>query len=216
MKKIKRPLFVATIIAIACNLNTGCSKKETLKETQEFHISEKSLFPEEKQAYMSQISFVTSTEADRKIDSAIDVKLLEKADDPTVDWTYFDKVFNDGLSNPKKQDIGYAILCKKDLIGQVNKNPENTELVAALKKYVDILVKTEYIGYTSLYFALQTLKSIDQAFAKEKAVAILKYAKKDTVHTDIINHKENMDIDKVTYDKYLENFKYVSRIATLS
>jgi hypothetical protein len=216
MKKITRPLFAAAIIAIACLLNTGCSKKEPLKESQELHVAEKLLSEEERQAYMNQMPLVTSTKNDRVSDTTEDISYIEYADDSKIDWTYFDKQFNEGLSNPKKQQIAFIILCKKDLIGQVNKQPDNAELVTALKKYTDVLVKAEYIGYTSLYYALQTLKPIDAAYAKEKAAAILKYAKKDTFHTDYINDKENMDIDKKQYDKFVENFKYVSRIAALS
>lgn len=214
MKKITRPLFAAAIIAIACMLSTGCSKKEA-QQNNELHIAEKLLTDEERQAYMNQMSLVTSTEDDRESDTSEDITNIELAEDSKIDWTYFDKQYNERLSNPKKQDIAYIILCKKDLIGLVNKNPDNAELVAALKKYTDILVKTEYIGYTSLYYSLQTLKPIDEAYVKEKAAAILKYAKHDTTHADFINDKEMMAKDKEMYDKFVANFKYVSRIGTL-
>jgi hypothetical protein len=215
MKKITRPLFAAAIIAIACMLSTGCSKKEAQQENSELHIAEKLLTEEERYAYMNQMSLVTSTKEDRETDTKENLGYIELAEDSKIDWTYFDKQYNESLSKPKKQDIAYIILCKKDLIGLVNKNPDNAELVAALKKYTDILVKAEYIGYTSLYYSLQTLKPIDEAFVKEKAAAILKYAKHDTTHADFINDKEMMAKDREMYDKFVANFKYVSRIGTL-
>lgn len=208
-------MFAAAIIAIACMLSTGCSKKEAQKEKNGLQITERLLTDEERQAYMSQMSLVTSTKKDRETDTTENLSYIELAEDSKIDWTYFDKQYNEGLSNPKKQDIAYIILCKKDLIGQVNKNPDNAELVSALKKYTDVLVQTEYIGYTSLYYALQTLKPVDAAFTKEKAAEILKYAKNDTTHADFINDKEMMEKDREMYDKFVANFKYVSRIATL-
>ncbi|MHA3788661.1 hypothetical protein ACX0HA_10655 [Flavobacterium hauense] len=216
MKKITRPLFAAAVIAIASVLSTGCSKKEVQQEKNGLHVAEKLLTDEEKQAYMNQMSLVTSTEDDRKKDTTVTISNIESADDSKIDWTFFDKQYNEDLSNPEKQEIAYIILCKKDLIGKVNKNPDNAELVAALKKYTDVLVKTEYIGYTSLYYALKTLKPIDEVYTKEKAAAILKYAKHDTTHTDFINDKEFMKKEKKTYDRFVENFKYVSRIGALS
>lgn len=215
MKKITRPLFAAAIVAIACFLNTGCSEKEAKKENHELHVAERLLSDKERQAYMNQMSLVMSTEEDRKSDASENFKYIKYADDSKIDWTYFDKQYNEGLSNPKKQDMAYIILCKKDLIGQVNKHPDDAALVAGLKKYVDVMIKTEYIGYTALYYALQTLKPIDEAYAKERAATILKYAKNDTFHTDYINDKENMEVEKKTFDKFVANFKYVGKIASL-
>ncbi|MCO6146564.1 hypothetical protein [Flavobacterium sp. NRK1] len=215
MKKITRPLFAASIIAIVCILNTGCSKKESQKENQELQHAERLLSETEREAYMNQMPLVASTEKDRKKDMSKEPKFFGYQNVSKFGWHHFDKLYNDSLSNPTKQDIGYIILCKKDLIGQVNKQPDNAELVAALKKYVDVLTRTEYMGYTSLYYALQTLKPIDEAYVKEKSAVILKYAKKDTFHPMMINDKENMNTDKKTYNKCVENFKYISRIATL-
>lgn len=214
MKKISRQLFMAVIVAIASSLSIACSEKAEQKETSENRVSEKPLSDNERQAYMNQMPLIKSTVEDRKEDTTTRVGYTD-AEDSKTDWLYFDKQYNDGLSNPKKQEIAYIILCKKDLIGQVNKNPDNKVLVAALKKYTNILVETNYIGYTSLYYALQTLKPIDEVFVKEKAEAILTYAKNDTFHTDIINDSKNMEVDKNTYDKFVENFKYISRIGTL-
>lgn len=200
-----RPLLKGALVSLFF-LNTACSVNTA---------NVKSL--NTNQAYLNQIPFVSGGDAEVDGQFMVNNDLIQKEMDPNVTWTYFDNLYNNSLPNSIKQELSYSILCKKDLIGLVKTGPYNATLVAALKKHVDNLVQTEYLGYTSLYFALDALKSTgeEDAYIKDKAAAIAKYAFNDPFHPDMIAGGVSGVGSQELYDKFVDNYSYVSKIETL-
>lgn len=98
----------------------------------------------------------------------------------------------------------------------MNDEPTNTTLVTALKKHVDNLVSTNYIGYTALYFALDALNNTgtETAYVKSKAAQIALYAANDPFHPDMIAAGPT-EVGTELYEKIENNYNYLSEIALL-
>lgn len=200
-----RPLLKGALVSLffvntACSVNTANVKSLNTN-----------------QAYLKQMSFITGGDSDADFDFLLEHEVTQKSDDLSVDWTYFDNLYSGSLQNSIKQDLSYIVLCKKDLIGLVKKHPSDASLITALKKHVDNLVETKYLGYTSLYCALEILDLIgdEDDFVKAKATAIVQYASNDPFHPYMIEGGVSGVGSQELYDKFVDNYSYVSKIETL-
>ncbi len=209
-KKISIGVVFAIIsgaIVIACSDNSG-SNDSNLKHA--------SAYRESSAAYLDQIPFVTA--ADTIVDGSFVVHndFYQNVEDKNVSWTYFDNLYNASLESSIKQKISYVVLCKKDLIGLVNEDPNNATLVTALKRHIDNLVETEYLGYTALYFALDALQNTGKDFnyIEDKAAEIVLYAGNDLFHPEMINAGSS-EVGEELYDKIVDNHDYVAKISDL-
>ena len=129
-------------------------------------------------------------------------------------------MYKDNLSIGQKQYLAYLILSTKDLIGIYASNPKDKDLEIKMKKYIDILIGSEYIGYCVLYNGLKTLVEVDKNYVENNARLIVAYAQKDAFSKQVImsigkdvsnlSEKQNQDLMKIK-----NNYDYVSRINTL-
>ncbi|MFP9117830.1 hypothetical protein ACLI08_08585 [Flavobacterium sp. RNTU_13] len=146
----------------------------------------------------------------------LEYNLIEKQDDANVSWKYFDQLYNNSLRASAKQQLAYIILVKKDLIGMVKDNPQDAEKVAALKKYVHILCKGEYTGFTTLYFALDALKAAGETdFVNQVAAKVYAYGKNEGWHKGVIEGGVETIGSQASYDKVVSDFTFVDKIKSL-
>lgn len=212
MKKNIKHLFISaaliatlSVVVIACSENTEPVSNESNKNIS---FNTKNVNP----AYLTQIPFVVGGDTESDMDFLSDNEVYQKMEDSAVDWTYFDNLNNSSLSTSLRQELSYIVLCKKDLIGLVNKNPNNTTLKEALRRNVDNLIETKYIGYTSLYSGLETLRSIGDNVG-DRATEILQYAADDQFHLEMIGAGPEEVGSKDLYDKFVDNYSYMQKIA---
>jgi len=215
MKKNLNPFLIAVVSSItlsaiifACSDNSNQSYEKHQFDTKSLNAS-----PD----YLNQMSFISGGDTQEDMDFILDNHLYEKMEDSNIDWTYFDDLYDSSLQNSLKQELSYLILCKKDLIGLVNNNPDNNTLVNVLKKHVDNLVETEYSGYTALYYALDALKSTgkETVYIQNQAAEIVQYSTNDPFRPDMMDPGPIGSDVRDIYDKFVDNFDYVSKIATL-
>ena len=136
-----------------------------------------------------------------------------KINDATVSWVYFDNLYNTNRSKIVQQDIAFHVLATKDLVGLSNQDPRNTLYLDAIKKYIDVLTASQYIGYSVLYESLNTLKTSSPAYVKDKASEIVAYAAADTFHDELINGEYGTDSKYIA--KAREDFANLKNISAL-
>lgn len=193
---------------ILISMTIGCSEADTTTFNEsELLISKSATIP-----YAEQFPYITVENMNSLQQFNRDNDIHNKSYDTSVSWQYFDSLYSPTLSGDIKENLGFIILVKKDLIAAVNQNPNNSVYSDALKKYVDILIGESYIGYTTLYFALDALKTIDADFVSNRASKIDKYSKFDSFQPGII---EDESVDESTLAKITSNYQILTKIQLL-
>lgn len=204
MKKITITAGILLSLIVSCNNTDSLITKDT--ESTVF-IPKSTIVP-----YTSQLPYIT-VEDMAALQQFDDTKsIYTNIEDATVSWQYFDGLYNESLAGDIKENIGYIILAKKDLIALVNQYQADPLYSDALKKYVDILIDEEYIGYTTLYYALDAIKNVDSQFASERAKEILRYAAGNNFHSGII---QDGDVDQATLAKITSDYNILESMKTL-
>lgn len=204
--------LLVILLAVGCNDDKAVAASTVSEET--------AMTVNSANTYRNQLPYVmvenqaTAEEFDEKN------SVTEKTEDSNTDWNYFDSLYADTLPGDIKEELGYTILVKKDLIGLLNSSPANATYRAGVKKYIDILVAEKYIGYCALYNAMDALQKADSAayagFIKDMKTKIVAYGKEDTWHKDIVSSSvKNSSLDQQSYDKVVENYSYRAKIQTL-
>lgn len=212
-RNLKNLLVAVAFLATSAAIIVACSDSSdgTEETTNNVQFNAKST-----PAYMNQMPFVMGGDSETDGHFDLDNNLMISMENPSVSWTYFDNLYNSSLKTSVKQRLSYIILVKKDLIGLVDANPSNTTLVTALKKHVDNLVGSSYIGYTSLYYALDALNRVSgqTSYVDAKAAQIVSYAANDPFHPDMIQAGPT-EIGQDLHDKLVANYAYVTQISAL-
>lgn len=201
-------VVTCTVVIIACSENSDSNNSNNDKQ-----LSVRSR--ESSPAYLDQIPFVTASDTIVDGSFVLDHYFYENVEDSNVSWTYFDNLYSNSLDNSIKQKISYVVLCKKDLIGLVYDNPSDSALSTALKKHVDNLVNTKYLGYTALYYALDALNETgkETTYVKNVAAEIALYAAEDEFHPEMINAGSS-EVGAQLYGQIEDNYTHISKIAT--
>lgn len=161
--------------------------------------------------YQGQLSYITASSETEIAEFNAEHEIAQKVKDTAVTWEYFDSLYKDELSNGERQNVGVLILLNKDLIGLAREDPDNVRYKRALKKYIDILVDTEYFGYCLLYSALEQYG--DSAYAKLKASEIIAYSYRETFHEMYLNDPNLKD--DFSHGKVEEDLSYLLKIREL-
>lgn len=211
MKKIiVTGAFLLFLVAI------GCSESgDVTTSTNETVNTKSNLF-----TYKEQLSLITVEDEDIADEFVINNNIEENVEDQNIDWTYFDALYSDNLPGDIKEKLGYIILAKKDLIGLLKNDPTNTTYIAAVKKYINILVDEKYIGFTVLQSALVELETADGNYASyvdETAQKIVKYGRSEYPFADIESQSSpsDMGISQEEYDKLVQNYQDLGNIELL-
>lgn len=162
--------------------------------------------------YRGQLPYIASESETGMAEYYAGLDIADEIKNPEITWEYFDELYQDNMPSDQKQSIAFTILSTKDLIGLVRNDPENLQLRDALKKYVNVLVSTKYIGYCILYSALE--QSGDLAYSKRKAQEIVEYSVSDTFHQSFLNENEAQETR--FYRKVAENYSYLRQLRELS
>ncbi|MFP9113675.1 hypothetical protein ACLI1A_07015 [Flavobacterium sp. RHBU_3] len=165
------------------------------------------------QEYKTQLMYVEVANEDAQAGFDLEHNISGKQDDTKVGWEYFDGLYKPSLSATAKQQLAYAILVKKDLIGAVKNNPDDANNVAALKKYVGVLAETKYTGFTALYYALDALEAAGETeFVHKTAQVVYGYGKNESWHTDVIKGGVSTVGKQDYYNKVVSDFTFVDKI----
>lgn len=163
-------------------------------------------------SYKGQLPYLSSVStAEDSGKEMFDSDMTVMLKDSSKDWEDFDQLYSTSLSVEQKQRLGYLILSQKDLIGLLHNDPTNSTLQDAVKKYVEILVDTDYIGYCVLYYALIEIN--DSPFVESMAEEITRYGADDPFSTFFLDEPLNESIPY--YDKVEENYSYLHEIGLL-
>lgn len=217
MKKI---VVITTVILVGLTTFFACQKKsQDKKDTRNNSVITESIEP-----YKLQAPFVNLDVdgVDNFTQFYMDNDLLNLIKSSTTTWETFDELFNNPTKNftqIQKQYLAYVILVKKDLIGYVKNNAENTTATGKLKDYVTVLTESKYIGYCTLYFALKSLQTSQETFVHNSAQTISTNSAGDEFTADMNEEvKTNFDTydekGKATLNKYKDNYSYLEKIKT--
>jgi hypothetical protein len=97
------------------------------------------------------------------------------------------------------------------LIELAKNTPDNQEYQEALKKYVNVLTSTNYIGYSVLYTALQSIT--DKKFTTSQAALISEYAPHNDFHSSLL--KETATKGTIIENKVKDDLNYLNKIKSL-
>lgn len=211
MKNIFLYLIVIHLFLCSCE-NTVQTNQNTNTE-----ITHNSYSDYQNQTYKGQLDYLTFENEESVHAFYFKHKIDKLLLDNSSSWKSLDVLFSDDLNPSIKQSLAFDIVSKKDLIGELIKDENNVDLQEKVKKYVSVLVESNYIGYTLLYTCLSQISAFDSDLSSSLAKSISHYSKQKTFHTEIIGNKEMMHSDKTStiYKKVKEDFQYLSKIKEL-
>lgn len=204
-----------TMFLLSCNEDKSISEINNEDLSKKIN-SHKSFYKTNEIDYKGQLPYLNSESSDI-IKSDLYTEIESKISNDKYSWEYFDNLYNNEMTLAEKQKLAYIVLSQKDLIGLLKNNTKNQVFHDKVKKHINILVESEYIGYCLLYNALESVKTKDIDFVKKSAKLIENYSYNDDFHSDIIANVEMAKDPHVSkyFHKIKENYSYLDKIKDL-
>lgn len=211
----KQKLYLSAFIAFIASgaVFVACSGGGNVVST---NIENKSVMRIAPADYQNQLMYLEIKDEDAKAEFDLENAVYANQNNKNVDWKYFDSLYNPDLSSSIQVGLAYSILSKKDLISIVYDNPKQSGNVEALKKYLEVLTKNKYTGYTLLYSALNALSQAgENTFVNDQSSIIKVYGADDTWHPGVIEGGTEVIGSEDAYKKVVNDYAYLDRIKSL-
>jgi hypothetical protein len=211
----KQKLYLSAFIACIASgaIFVACSGDSNVIDQ---NAGNKSVMRVASTSYKEQLMYLEVTDEDVQAEFDLENAIYANQNDKNVDWKYFDSLYNPDLSSSIQVGLAYSILSKKDLISIVYDYPKESGNVEALKKYVVVLTKNKYTGYTLLYSALDALlQAGENTFVKDQSSIIKVYGADDKWHPGVIEGGTEVIGSEVAYKKVVNDYTYLDRIKNL-